>query len=353
MTPAFVEVAGLKKHFPVRRSLWASVSARPSQSIKAVDGLDLVIGRGESVGLVGESGSGKSTLAASLMGLYEPTEGSLVVAGRDVTHARGRELKWLRRRAQMVFQDPYGSLNPRLTVAQAVEEPLRIHGIADRSERLLRVARALEQARLSMTTYGDRHPHELSGGERQRVAIARAIVLEPEFLIADEPTAMLDVSLRAGILELLVTLRREMNLALLYISHDLATVSYLCDRIMVMYLGVVVEAGRTEDVIARPAHPYTQALLAAMPVPDPDARRVRTSVSGEVPSPTDIPSGCRFRTRCPAAMEVCARVVPRWTHLDDGRIVACHLHDAGERGATQDESGGLAPEAEPSRPKRS
>jgi ABC-type oligopeptide transport system ATPase subunit len=282
-----IAASGIKKHFTIGGGLIASVLGRPGRVVKAVDGADLAIGKGEVFGLVGGSGSGKSTLGMTLVRLHHPTAGSIRFGGRDITDARGAELKAYRREAQIIFQDPYGSLNPRLTVAQVVEEPLKIHGVRDRAERALRVVEALERVLIPPAEYLHRYPHELSGGQRQRIAIARAIVLEPKFIVADEPVSMLDVSVQAGILELLERLSREMGLAVLYVSHDIATVRYICDRVAVMHLGRFVEYGDAREITARPAHPYTRRLMAAVPSVDPTAKRKRVEMLKDLPAPIE------------------------------------------------------------------
>ncbi|MCC7484792.1 MAG: ATP-binding cassette domain-containing protein [Burkholderiales bacterium] len=322
-----IEAAGLKKHFPIDTGVIAALVRRgPPRTVKAIDGVDVSVSSRSIFGLVGESGSGKSTLGMTLVRLHEPTAGSIFLSGEEVTHVHGDGLRRFRRRAQIIFQDPYGSLNPRLTVGDAVEEPLKIHGIGDRAERAVRVVESLERVSLQPRHFLHRYPHELSGGQRQRAVIARTLVLEPDFVVADEPISMLDVSIRAGILDLLETLSKDLGLGVLYVSHDISTVRYICDRVAIMYLGVFVEQGETGEVIDHPAHPYTQSLMAAVPLVDPTAGRKRVELPGEVPTPIDIPSGCRFRTRCPCVMDICSRVVPAWRDVGPGHRVACHLY---------------------------
>ncbi|MPZ59902.1 MAG: ATP-binding cassette domain-containing protein [Propionibacteriales bacterium] len=316
MASPVVEVQGLVKHFTLGGGVVASMLGRSPRVVKAVDGVDLTIGRSEVFGLVGESGSGKSTLGMTLVKLYQPTEGSISFRGRDVTRIAGSALKTYRKDAQIIFQDPYGSLNPRLSVAQVVEEPLRIHGVSDDAERGTKVVEALDRVRVPAAEYLDRYPHELSGGLRQRIAIARAIVLEPEFIVADEPVSMLDVSIQAGILELLERLSRELGLAVLYVSHDIATVRYICDRVAVMYLGRFVEYGDTETVIARPGHPYTKRLMAAVPSVDPASQRTRVDAHPD-PSGSDTAG---------AATETCTHEEPHWEEVEPEHYVACPLH---------------------------
>jgi peptide/nickel transport system ATP-binding protein len=285
------------------------------------------LGRGEVLALVGESGCGKSTLALTLMGLEKPTAGKLVFEGQDVTHVEGRELKQMRRHIQMVFQDPYESLSPLMTIGQIVAEPLVVHGLArDKGEQAERVRQAMEDAGLKPAeAYLNRLPHELSGGQRQRVVIAGALVLEPAVLLADEPVSMLDVSIRAEILNLLADLRARRGISILFITHDLATAAYFTDRVAVMYLGRIVEIGPTRDVLAAPAHPYTQALLSVIPVPNPRQRRERIILQGDPPNPIDLPPGCRFHPRCPRAESICCEHDPRLQRLSDGHQAACLL----------------------------
>ncbi|MEK7879140.1 MAG: ABC transporter ATP-binding protein, partial [candidate division NC10 bacterium] len=306
---ALLEVTGLKKWFPVESGFFATLTGRSSgRLLRAVDGISLRIEEQEGFGLAGESGAGKSVTGELLVRLQQPTAGQIVFKGQEVTAISGSALRQFRREVQMIFQDPYESLNPRFTVMSAVMEPLRIHGIGDREAR---VVQALERAELRpVDKYLTRYPHQLSGGERQRVAIARAMVLEPRFVVADEPTSMLDVSVRAGVLNLLRALQEELGLSLLFISHDFSTIRYLCRRTAIMYLGRIVEEGETGQILTRPLHPYTRELLAAIPVPDPDAHRRRTTLKGEIPNPIDLPVGCRFQGRCPYRMKICEEVEP-------------------------------------------
>lgn len=294
--------------------------------LKAVDGVNLDIERGEIVGLAGQSGCGKSTLGELLVRLQEPTGGSISFAGEEMSGFSKEEMNEFRRKAQVIFQDPYEAMNPRFPVARIVSEPLKIHGIGDRESRTDRTIETLEEVGLTPPEkYLDKLPGELSGGERQRVCIARAIVLDPDFLVADEPVSMLDVSVRTGILHLFERLQAERDLSILYISHDLSTINYLADRTMIMYLGKVVETGATEQVIHEPSHPYTEALLESVPNPDPDATRSWGKLKGKVPSPTDIPTGCRFHPRCKYATEKCKENEPELKPRDDpDRDVACY-----------------------------
>ena len=296
---------GVVKHFPIRRG----VLQRTAGHVRAVDGVDLDVLRGETVGLVGESGCGKSTLARTLVRLIEPTAGEIVFDGQDMTRLRGRELKTARRDMQIVFQDPVGSLDPRMTVKEIVAEGLETHGLARGHDRDRRIREMLEQVGLPADA-ALRYPHEFSGGQRQRIGIARALVIRPRLVVADEPVSALDVSIQSQVLNLLVDLKRELNLTYLFVAHNLAVVGYISDRIAVMYLGKIVEIAAAQDLYRRPLHPYTQALLSAIPELVPGRRRRRIVLKGEVPSPINPPSGCRFRTRCPLAQDVCAEIEP-------------------------------------------
>jgi len=322
-----IQVRNLKKHFPITSGFFATlVSRTPPRTLKAIDGVSFAIAQGETVGLAGESGCGKTTTAKVMVRLYEPSEGEILFQGENIAHLKGKELKWFRRHAQMVFQDPYESLNPRYTVANTVEEPLIIHGVKDRDERTERIVKTLELAGLRPAEdYLDRYPHEMSGGQRQRLAIARALVLQPRFIVADEPVSMLDVSIRAGVLNLLRRLTADMGLASLYISHDLSLIRYMCDRTAIMYLGRIVEIGPTEKVISDPHHPYTQVLLAAVPSSDPEHRKAPLQIDGEVPSPIDLPAGCRFHPRCRKAKPICREEDAPTVQVGPGHFVECHL----------------------------
>jgi oligopeptide transport system ATP-binding protein len=318
-----IEVRNLRKLFPVGRT---GLFRGQEKFVHAIDGVSFDVGRGEVLALVGESGCGKSTLALTLMGLEKPTEGTLVFDGQDVTRFGGKQLKAMRRRIQMVFQDPYESLNPIMPIGAIVGEPLDVHGLASsRSERAARINRALEDAGLKpASNFIHRLPQDLSGGQRQRVVIAGALVLEPTILLADEPVSMLDVSIRAEILNLLADLRKSRGISVLFITHDLGTVAYIADRIAVMYLGRIVEIGPTLDVLEKPLHPYTKALISVIPVPNPRLRRERIILQGETPNPIDLPPGCRFHPRCPIAQPHCQVRDPDWREYTPGHWAACH-----------------------------
>jgi len=323
-----LEVEGLVKHFRVGSQLGGAGSI-----VHAVDGVSLRIGPGEMLGLVGESGSGKSTVGNCIVRLEEPTAGTIRIRGVDVTHLSRREMRPLRREVHMVFQDPYSSLNPRMTCGRIVGEPLRLHHLARGRALDRRVVALFERVGLR-PELRHRYPHELSGGQRQRVGLARALSVSPSLLIADEPVSALDVSVQAAILNLLRDLQHDMGFSCLFITHDLATVEFLCDRVAVMYLGQIVEEAPTEELFAAPKHPYTGALLSAAVVPDPDAQRTRTRIvlEGDIPSPLEPPSGCRFRTRCPLAARSAPASVeeePPLRLVGPRHLVACHLVEPG------------------------
>ncbi|MEU5398533.1 dipeptide ABC transporter ATP-binding protein [Streptomyces sp. NPDC005963] len=309
MTEAILEVRDLAKHYPLTQGI---LFKKQVGAVRAVDGVDLDLITGETLGIVGESGCGKSTLAKMIVHLEQPTAGTIRYKGEDITKLSGRALKAVRRNIQMVFQDPYTSLNPRMTVGDIIGEPYDIHPeVAPRGDRRRRVQDLLDVVGLN-PEYINRYPHQFSGGQRQRIGIARGLALQPEIIVADEPVSALDVSVQAQVINLLSGLQDEFNLSLVFISHDLSIVRHISDRVGVMYLGRVVELGRDEEIYEHPTHPYTQALLSAVPVPDPQARedRERIILGGDVPSPANIPSGCRFRTRCWKAQERCALEVP-------------------------------------------
>jgi len=318
-----VRVEDLKKYFPITRGI---VLQRTVGQVRAVDGISFSIAAGETLGLVGESGCGKTTAGRTVLGLYPATAGQVWIDGIEVGRAEGDSLRKLRQRTQMIFQDPFASLNPRWTVGSIVAEPLRVHGlVASKQQRLDRVRELLELVGLS-PRYVNRFPHEFSGGQCQRIGIARALASEPVFIVCDEPISALDVSIQAQIVNLLEDLQDRLGLTYLFIAHDLAMVRHLCDRVAVMYLGVMVELAERDELYGNPLHPYTQALLSAVPIPDPelDRRRKRTVLAGDVPSPKDPPSGCRFHPRCPIAQAHCSQMVPEWREIRPGHWVACH-----------------------------
>ena len=323
-----VNVKNLKKYFPVRAGLMSSFAKEEKKFVHAVDDVSFNIRPGEIYTLVGESGCGKTTTGRLLTRLEDPTDGHIYFRGKDIAFLKGKDLKEFRRNVQMIFQDPYESLNPRLTVFATVSEPLIVHHVGDTiDEREDLAAKALEASELKPATeYLHRYPHELSGGQRQRVAIARALALRPEFIVADEPVSMLDVSIRAGILNLLLELREKYGIPYLFITHDLSVARYMSDRIGVMYLGTLVETGETEKIIKNPHHPYTRALLSSVPVPDPYYKRERKKIKGDLPSPIDIPKGCRFYPRCPFAQKgICDTKKPPIVEVEPGHMVMCHF----------------------------
>ncbi|NLO81947.1 MAG: dipeptide ABC transporter ATP-binding protein [Clostridiales bacterium] len=317
-----VEVKDLKKYFPVRGGL----IKEKRQVLKAVDGVSFDIYRGETLGLVGESGCGKTTVGRTILKLYPPTDGRIIFDGDDITELNDRQMRSYRKRMQIIFQDPYASLNPRMTVGDIIAESIDIHKIAYGEERKAMIYDLLSKVGLSRE-HANRYPHEFSGGQRQRIGIARALAVNPDFIVCDEPISALDVSIQAQVVNLLEDLQDEMNLTYLFIAHDLSMVKHISDRVGVMYLGKIVEMAESSELYSKPLHPYTQALLSAIPVPDPDTmeQRERIILKGDVPTPINPPSGCRFRTRCPIAREICAEQEPEMKDYGGGHMAACHF----------------------------
>ncbi|WP_153463275.1 MULTISPECIES: ABC transporter ATP-binding protein [Sediminibacillus] len=316
-----LEVNNLKKHFPIKGS---SLFEKEKRAVKAVDGVSFQVNKGETLGLVGESGCGKSTTGRAILKLLEPTSGEIRFNGEDITGYRGEKLRKLRRDMQLIFQDPYASLNPRKTIEQIITEPMKIFGMP-KGERKQKLDRLLEVVGLS-SYHKQRYPHEFSGGQRQRVGIARSLALDPELVICDEPVSALDVSIQAQVINLMEELQEEFQLTYLFIAHDLSVVHHISDRVAVMYLGQIVEIGEVEELYANPKHPYTQALLSAIPEADPKVSRERITIKGDLPSPSNPPAGCKFHTRCPYAEEICRNVNPELKQVStDGQQAACHF----------------------------
>jgi len=337
MVETTVRVEDLKKWFPVRMGFFGSLVSRKELFVHAVDGISFEVQKGEIFGLAGESGSGKTTTGRVILRLTNPTSGKILFKDKDITRLRDRQLKPFRQKMQMVFQDPYESLNPRMTIFDIVAEPLRIHGGLSPKETEDKVHKTLDNVELTPPEeFTTRYPHELSGGQRQRVGVARALTLEPEFIVADEPVSMLDVSIRAEVLNLMVDLREKMQVAFLYITHDLAVARHTCDKVAIMYLGKIMEKGPIEKLIFEPLHPYTQALIAAVPVPDPSSKRIDAMIKGEIPSPVNPPSGCRFHTRCQCYIgDICRTVEPLLVETAKDHCVACHLYGNSKESAAK------------------
>jgi oligopeptide transport system ATP-binding protein len=317
-----LRVENLKMYFPIKRG----VIQRVVGHVHAVDDISFTIKKGDTLGLVGESGCGKSTTGRAILQLYRPTSGHIYFGDTDLVATHGEDLRQLRRKMQMIFQDPYASLNPRMTVEEIVGEPLIVYNLAKGSEVRERVKELLAMVGLN-PAYVDRYPHEFSGGQRQRIGIARAIALKPDLIVCDEPISALDVSIQAQVINLLEDLQEQLDLTYLFIAHDLSVVRHISSRVVVMYLGIAVELAPRDELYNKPLHPYTQALLSAVPIPDPaaEAKRKRVILTGDVPSPINPPSGCRFRTRCPLAQPMCAETRPEWREVSSGHFVACHM----------------------------
>jgi len=328
-----LEIKGLKKHFPIKTGFFNKVTGH----VRAVDGVDFQVMPGETLGIVGESGCGKSTTGRTILRLLDPSAGEVLFNGKDLAKLSKEEMRRMRKDIQMVFQDPYASLNPRKTIRQILLEPLKVHGIgSSRGERMKRVEEIIEVVGLRKE-HLDRHPHDFSGGQRQRIGIARALILKPKVIIADEPVSALDVSIQSQVLNLLKDLKKEFNLTLIFISHDLSVVRHLCDRIAVMYLGRVVEIADKKQLFTNPSHPYTRALLSAVPIANPKAKRERVILKGDLPSPANPPSGCTFHPRCPVANESCKTNIPILQDIDSGHHVSCHLFTEGKTIETKEE----------------
>ncbi|ACR80728.1 MULTISPECIES: ABC transporter ATP-binding protein [Kosmotoga] len=322
-----IKVKNLVKHFPVKEPLLKKLITKERKYVHAVNDISFTILEGQTLGLVGESGSGKTTTGRLVLRLIEPTSGSIKYNGIELTTLDKESLRRLRKEIQVIFQDPLASLNPYMKIGEAIKHPLDIHNIGSKQERYERVLDMLKRVNLEPAEdFYRRYPRELSGGQRQRVVIARALITHPKFVVADEAVAMLDVSVRSQLLDLMLKLKEEFNLTYLFITHDLATTKYICDRIAVMYLGKIIEIGSFEEIYTNPAHPYTKALISAVPEPDPDIKKEKIIPSGEVPNPVELPSGCYFHPRCPYAMDICKKEMPEEVMLSDTRTVRCHLY---------------------------
>lgn len=328
MSETLVKVENLRKWFPVRTGILQSLISKKQLFVKAVDDISFDIRKKEIFGLAGESGSGKTTTGRLLLRLTEPSKGRIYFHDQDITTIPEKAFRRMRRKMQMIFQDPYESLNPRMTINDIVSEPLRVQGVKDTKEVYEKVHKVLEDVELTPPDeFIFRFPHELSGGQRQRIGVARALILNPEFMVADEPVSMLDVSIRAEVLNLMIDMVQKYGVSFLYITHDIALARHMCERLGILYLGKIMEKGPTEDIVYEPMHPYTKALIAAVPVPDPTASRAETVIKGEIPSPINPPSGCRFHTRCQQYIgDICRKKEPVLVEVGKERYVACHLY---------------------------
>ena len=319
-----LEVKNLKKYYVIPQGMF-----KEDIVVRAVDDISFSVNRGETFAVVGESGCGKSTTGRTILRLTEPTEGEVLFNGNNILNLPYNEMRLLRRRMQMVFQDPYASLNPKKTIRQILTEPLRVHNLFTKEERIQKAIDILNIVGLSKE-HLDRYPHEFSGGQRQRIGIARAVILHPDFIIADEPVSALDVSVQSQVINLMLDLQKELGLTYLFISHDLSVVEHMTDRVAVMYLGKIVEIADTEELFDNPKHPYTQALMSAVPISHPDEKKERIILTGDVPSPANPPPGCTFHTRCPFAMDICKKVAPPSIEFGDGHVATCHLYTNNE-----------------------
>ncbi|WDL97952.1 dipeptide ABC transporter ATP-binding protein [Alicyclobacillus sp. ALC3] len=319
LSEPLLQVSDLKKYFPIRRGFLGGTS----QAVRAVDGVSFHVHAGETLGVVGESGCGKSTMGRSILRLIEPSNGDIQFDGVDIRKLSKSQMRNMRRQMQIVFQDPYASLNPRYTIEQTLTEPLAIHGVHDARERKRLVKVILERVGLD-PSYASRFPHEFSGGQRQRIGIARALILNPKLMVLDEPVAALDVSVQSQVINLLEDIQAEYGLAFIFVAHDLSVVKHISDRVLVMYLGHMAEQATSDELFQNPLHPYTKALLSAVPIPNPTLKRERVILKGDLPSPANPPTGCVFHTRCPVAQERCTQEIPEWREVTNGHLVACH-----------------------------
>jgi oligopeptide transport system ATP-binding protein len=327
MSNKIIRVEGLKKYFPVEESLISSLFSKNRRFVHAVDGITFSINEGETFGLVGETGSGKTTTGRLILRSIEPTSGKIYFRDKNILELNKKELHLLRKEMQIIFQDPYASLNPRMRVVDIIGEPLEVFNLAKGPEKREMVMKLLKSVGLGSEDYLDRYPHEFSGGQRQRIGVARALAVNPKFIVADEPVSALDMSVRSEILNLMMDLKKDLGLTYLFIAHDLSVVKYISDRVGVMYLGKLMEEANCEDLFQNPLHPYTKALLGAIPVPDPLYKREKIKIIGEMPSPIEPPIGCRFHTRCPFNKEICEKNEPQFMDIGDGHFISCHLYN--------------------------